>query len=217
MNPIPALEIRNVGFSYGNTAVLSDVNLAVPAGDFLAIVGPNGGGKTTLLRLAVGLLKPSSGTVRLFGEKVPTRKVSVGYVSQNTNRNLAFPITVEETVATGLPGYKANPEKVRESLETVKMGSFAKRKLGELSGGERQRVLIARAVAADPKILFLDEPSSHIDVKGQGDLYELLSVLNERMTIVMVSHDKAILSGRVKSFVRVDRTVHRVENPVVSE
>ncbi len=208
MISVSALEFRDVNFSYGNTGVLSDVNLTVQPGDFLAIVGPNGGGKTTLLRLAVGLLKPSSGTVRLFGEKVPTRKVSVGYVSQNTNRNLEFPITVEETVATGLPGYRANPGKVLEALETVKMENFAKRRLGELSGGERQRVLIARALAADPKILFLDEPSSHIDVKGQGDLYELLAALNEKMTIVMVSHDKAILSGRVKSFVRVNRTVN---------
>lgn len=208
MISVSALEFRDVNFSYGNTCVLSDVNLTVQPGDFLAIVGPNGGGKTTLLRLAVGLLKPSSGTVRLFGEKVPTRKVSVGYVSQNTNRNLEFPITVEETVATGLPGYRANPGKVLEALETVKMENFAKRRLGELSGGERQRVLIARALAADPKILFLDEPSSHIDVKGQGDLYELLAALNEKMTIVMVSHDKAILSGRVKSFVRVNRTVN---------
>lgn len=167
MNPFPAIEIRNLSFSYEKTPVLSDVNFSVDAGDFLAIIGPNGGGKSTLMKLIVGLLKPSEGDVRVFGEKVPSKKVSIGYVPQNTNRNLEFPITVAETVSTGLPLYKSNPQKVKEALETVKMESFAGRRLGELSGGERQRVLIARALAADPQILFLDEPSSISMLKGK--------------------------------------------------
>ncbi len=208
MNPFPAIEIRNLSFSYEKTPVLSDVNFSVDVGDFLAIIGPNGGGKSTLMKLIVGLLKPSEGDVRVFGEKVPSKKVSIGYVPQNTNRNLEFPITVAETVSTGLPLYKSNPQKVKEALETVKMESFAGRRLGELSGGERQRVLIARALAADPQILFLDEPSSNIDAQGQEDLYGLLAELNAKMTIVIVSHDLMVLSNHVKSVACVNRTVH---------
>ena len=208
MNPFPAIEVRGVSFFYDKTPVLSDVSFSVSAGDFLAIIGPNGGGKSTLMKLIVGLLKPSAGDIRIFGEKVPPKKISVGYVPQNTNRNLEFPITVAETVATGLPQYKPNPEKVAQALETVKMESFANRRLGELSGGERQRVLIARALAADPQILFLDEPSSNIDARGQEDLYGLLAKLNEKMTIVIVSHDLMVLSNHVKSVACVNREVH---------
>ncbi len=208
MNPFPAIEVRHLDFSYERTSVLSDVNFSVNRGDFLAIIGPNGGGKSTLMKLIVGLLKPSAGEVRVFGEKVPSKKVSLGYVPQNTNRNLEFPITVEETVSTGLPHFRPDPPKVLEFLETVHMEAFAKRRLGELSGGERQRVLIARALASEPQILFLDEPSSNIDAKGQEDLYGLLAQLNAKMTIVIVSHDLMVLSRHVKSVACVNRTVH---------
>ena len=208
MNLFPAIEIRDVSFSYGKTPVLSHVNMSVRAGDFLAIIGPNGGGKSTLMKLIVGLLNPSAGSVRLFGEKVPTKKISVGYVPQNTNGNLEFPITVEETVATGLLRYKSHSDQVRQALETVKMEPFAERRLGELSGGERQRVLVARALASNPQILFLDEPSSNIDAKGQEDLYGLLAQLNQRMTIIIVSHDLMVLSSHVKSVACVNRDVH---------
>ncbi len=208
MNPFPAIEVRHLDFSYEKTPVLSGVNFSVNRGDFLAIIGPNGGGKSTLMKLVVGLLKPSAGEIRVFGEKVPSKKISLGYVPQNTNRNLEFPITVEETVSTGLPRFRPDPSKVRKLLETVRMESFAKRRLGELSGGERQRVLIARALASDPQILFLDEPSSNIDAKGQEDLYGLLARLNAKMTIVIVTHDLMALSRHVKSVACVNRTVH---------
>lgn len=208
MNPFPAIEVRNLDFSYEKTPVLSNVNFSVNRGDFLAIIGPNGGGKSTLMKLIVGLLKPSAGEVRVFGEKVPSKKVSLGYVPQNTNGNLEFPITVEETVATGLPHFRPDPPKVRELLKTVRMEAFSKRRLGELSGGERQRVLIARALASEPQILFLDEPSSNIDAKGQEDLYGLLAQLNAKMTIVIVSHDLMVLSRHVKSVACVNREVH---------
>lgn len=208
MNPFPAIDVRHLDFSYEKTPVLSDVNFSVNRGDFLAIIGPNGGGKSTLMKLIVGLLKPSAGEVRVFGEKVPSKKVSLGYVPQNTNRNLEFPITVEETVSTGLPRFRPDPPKVRELLETVRMEAFSKRRLGELSGGERQRVLIARALASEPQILFLDEPSSNIDAKGQEDLYGLLAQLNAKMTIVIVSHDLMVLSRHVKSVACVNREVH---------
>lgn len=216
MNSVPAIEVRKLSFAYDKAQVLSHVNLTVEAGDFLAIVGPNGGGKTTLLKLLVGLLKPQEGEIRLFGEKVPSRRISAGYVPQNTNCNLEFPITVEETVATGLPHYKSDPEKIREVLDAVKIGAFASRRLGELSGGERQRVLIARALASDPQILFLDEPSSHIDARGQDYLYELLATLNERMTIVIVSHDRAIFSKHVKNVAVVNGSVRCLDKEKIS-
>lgn len=206
MKPL-AIEVKNASFAYAKSEVLSGVNLEVHEGDFVAIVGPNGGGKSTLMKLMVGLLKPSSGEVRVFGENVPSKHLSIGYVPQNTNHNLKFPITVEDCVATGLPHYRSNPSKVKEALATVKMSEFYGRKLGDLSGGERQRVLIARALVGDPRILFLDEPSSSIDQSGQEALYDLLSELNAKMTIVIVSHDLEAISLRAKSLVSVNRSV----------
>ena len=208
MKTAPAIEVKNLFFSYGLTPVLEDVSFSVEAGDFVAMIGPNGGGKSTLMKLIVGLLKPEAGEVRLFGEKVPTKRVGVGYVPQNTNHNVEFPITVEECVGTGLSGFFQEPSTIRNALERVKMESYAKRRLGELSGGERQRVLVARALVASPQILFLDEPSSNIDAAGQDDLYQLLYKLNESMTIVVVSHDVMALSSRIKSVACVNRKVH---------
>lgn len=202
------IEIKNLNFSYGKNRVLSDVNLEIEENDFVAIIGPNGGGKSTLMKLMVGLLKPESGTVSLFGEKVPSKKVEIGYVPQNTNKNIDFPITVGECVATGLLGISPKGAEVKAALARVKMDGFLNRRLGELSGGERQRVLIARALVCSPKILFLDEPTNNIDAAGQQALYQLLSEFSESMTIVIVTHDVMALSSRIKSIVCVNRNVH---------
>ncbi len=203
-----ALEVKDLSFGYEDSPILKDVTFSVEEGDFLAIIGPNGGGKTTLLKLLVGLLRPESGFVKIFGEMVPCRKVSVGYVPQNTNRNLEFPISVAQCVATGCRGLKANSDTVRSLLEKVGMEHAAERRLGGLSGGERQRALVARALAAQPRILFLDEPSSNMDAAGQAQLFELLGVLNREMTIVLVSHDLRALAQQVKSVACVNRSVH---------
>jgi zinc transport system ATP-binding protein len=203
-----AIEVKGVRFSYGESPVLTDVNFSVAAGDFLAIIGPNGGGKTTLMKLILGLLKPDAGEIRVFGEKMPSKRISVGYVPQNTNHNVDFPITVRECVGTGLTGRRPDAAAIHKALSLIDMEQFAERRLKDLSGGERQRVLVARAIVSNPKILFLDEPSSNIDASGQENLYQLLYKLNSSMTIVVVSHDLTALSNRIKSVLCVNRSVH---------
>jgi zinc transport system ATP-binding protein len=191
--------------------------LSIDENDFVAIIGPNGGGKSTLMRLMVGLLKPTSGTVRVFGEKVPTKKVAIGYVPQNTNKNIDFPITVGECVATGMTGLSPKSAEVKAALERVHIGGYLDRRLGELSGGERQRVLIARSLVCNPKILFLDEPSNNIDVAGIEALYNMLAEFSETMTIVIVTHDLMALSHKVKSVVCVNHSVHYHEGGNLTE
>lgn len=210
----PIIALRGVSFAYGRTPVLENVSLDIGARDFVALIGPNGGGKTTLMKLMLGLLRPTSGTVRLFGSTPPLRHKSIGYVPQNTHRNAEFPITVQETVRSGLLGMGCNTasprslQKIAEALEQVEMAAYAHRRLGDLSGGQRQRVLIARALVSDPELLFLDEPASNIDPAGQTQLYDLLHNLNDRRTIVVVSHDLLALSQRVRSVVCVNRQAH---------
>lgn len=212
-----AIEINHLSFGYNKSRVFDDVNLSIDENDFVAIIGPNGGGKSTLMRLMVGLLKPKAGEIRLFGEKVPSKKVAVGYVPQNTNKNIDFPITVGECVATGKLGLSVKSDEVKTALEKVKMSGFADRRLGELSGGERQRVLIARSLVCNPKILFLDEPSNNIDVAGIESLYSMLAEFSKTMTIVIVTHDLMALSHKVKSVVCVNRNVHYHEGVNLTE
>lgn len=211
-----AVEISNLDFGYNKSPVLSNVNLSIDENDFVAIIGPNGGGKSTLMRLMVGLLKPNCGTVKLFGESVPSKKVMVGYVPQNTNKNVEFPITVGECVATGKIGLSPRSPEVKKALERVNFDCPLDRRLGELSGGERQRVLIARSLVCNPQILFLDEPSNNIDVTGLESLYNLLGELNRTMTIIIVTHDLMVLSHKIKSVVCVNRNVHYHEGANIS-
>lgn len=212
-----AIEVSNLSFAYGKAPVLENVNLSIEEHDFVAIIGPNGGGKSTLMRLIVGLLKPKTGEVRLFGEKVPSKKIPVGFVPQNTNKNVEFPITVAECVALGRLGLSPKANEVKEALARVKMGGYEDRRLGELSGGERQRVLIARSLVCNPRILFLDEPSNNIDAAGQDSLYKMLDELSRTMTIVVVTHDLMALSHRIKSIVCVNRSVHYHEGSSLTE
>lgn len=203
-----AIEVKNLSFGYSRSTIIENTSFSIPAGDLLALIGPNGGGKTTLLKLLLGLLKPETGTVQIFGENVPCRKIPVGYVPQNTNANLEFPITVTQCVATGFVKGKVVSSELKLLLEKVGIQDFADKRLGELSGGERQKVLIARALACKPKILFLDEPSSNMDAQGQENLFKLLATLNQDMTIVLVSHDLMAISKYVKSVLCVNRCVH---------
>ncbi len=195
------IQIENLSFAYDKELVLENVSLSVNERDFLAIIGPNGGGKSTLLKLMLGLLKPNSGTITIDG-KAPSKALSIiGYVPQNTNVNTHFPIKVLDVVLMGhvggkrpLFGYgKDEIACAMGSLEEVGMQSFANRKIGDLSGGQRQRVMIARALCADPKILILDEPTASIDTKGQKEIYTLLKKLNQSMTIIVVSHDLSVI------------------------
>ncbi|RBQ27599.1 metal ABC transporter ATP-binding protein [Aliarcobacter lanthieri] len=204
------INIKNLFFKYQKTDVLENVNLTIKNDDFLAIIGPNGGGKSTLLKLILGLLPIQNGTI----EK-NIKNSEVGYVPQNTNLNIDFPITALEVVLMGhisskkkLFGYsKDEIFCALDSLEKVGMKDFANKKIGDLSGGQRQRVFIARALCSNPKIMLLDEPTASIDVKGQQEIYELLRKLNENICIVVVSHDLSILLNYAKNVAHVNRSL----------
>jgi zinc transport system ATP-binding protein len=216
LHPEAQIKIKHLYAGYNDEAVIQDINLEIFRGDFIGLIGPNGGGKTTLLRLMLGLLKPHRGTIRVMGRSARQASPLVGYVPQNVHINNSFPITALDVVLMG----KLDPKKRwarqsaadrRESLETLEqmeMADYADKKIGELSGGQRQRVFIARALVTRPRLLLLDEPTAGIDTKGQADFYRLLKDLNREMTIVVVSHDLLVISRYVKSVSCVNRRLH---------
>ncbi|MEB3882191.1 ABC transporter ATP-binding protein [Lyngbya sp. CCY1209] len=187
--------------------VLEDVSLTVRELDFIGIIGPNGGGKTTLLKVMLGLLKPRRGTVEIMGFSPVQGRRYVGYVPQTFEFDRSFPVRVSEVVLMGrlgrrrlFRGYtKQDREIVNRTLEKVGMLEFRDRAIGELSGGQRQRIYIARALACEPRILLLDEPTASVDPRMQYGIYELLHELNEYMTIVIISHDLGAVSTHVKT------------------
>lgn len=201
MRSMNTIEITNLSFAYEQDSVLEDINLQVNNNDFLAIIGPNGGGKSTLCKLIIGLLKPSKGSIKINGNKISKSLSQIGYVPQNTNVNTHFPIKVIEVVMMGhvgskppLVGYDKQEMKCAlNALSQVGMQNFADKKIGALSGGQRQRVMIARALCAHPKILLLDEPTSNIDLQGQKQIYELLKELNKSIMVIVVSHDISLV------------------------
>ena len=221
----PIIEIKNLRFSFNRHPVLVDVNLTVFFGDFLAILGPNGGGKSTLLKLMLGLLKPERGTIHVFG--LPPRKAAhrIGYVPQEININKSFPITVMDVVLMGRlkPGTgwsrfgKKDRMAVHKSLEQMNILDCRNLHMEELSGGQRQRAFIARALVSEPDILFLDEPTSSVDTKGQAELYDLLKELNQTVTIIVVSHDLSIISSYVKSLACVNQNLIFHDAPEITK
>jgi len=216
------LEIENLTFSYDDQIILEDINLTVKENDFLAIIGPNGGGKSTLLKAILGIIKIKSGKIRLLGKKVKKNISSIGYVPQNTNVNINFPIKVIEVVMMGHVGHKRpligyKKEEIAcamGALQQVGMEDFANVKIGTLSGGQRQRVMIARALCANPKLLLLDEPTASIDVDGQKQIYDLLKLLNKTITIVVVSHDISVILGYASKVAHINKklTFHDISD-----
>jgi len=212
----PVIQLNNVWFSYNDHPVLTNVNLEIAQGDFLAILGPNGGGKTTLVKLILGLLKPDRGTILVFGNPPSHVAKKLGYVPQDTHINRGFPISVIDVTLMGRLGYSGrrwrySPEDhkiAREALEKVGMLEYRNHPIDHLSGGERQRIFIARALVSQPELLFLDEPTSSVDQEWQTNLYQLLKKLNDTITIVVVSHDISILSSYVKSVACVNRNLY---------
>ncbi|APW64974.1 MULTISPECIES: metal ABC transporter ATP-binding protein [Arcobacteraceae] len=212
------LNIKDLSYAYKeNYKVLEDINLTINNDDFLAIIGPNGGGKSTLLKLILGLLKPQNGKI-----SKNIKNELIGYVPQNTNLNIDFPITALEVVLMGhignkkkLFGYsKEDISCAMHSLEKVGMSDFSNRRIGDLSGGQRQRVFIARALCANPKVMLLDEPTASIDVKGQKEVYELLKELNKSICIVVVSHDISVLLNYANNVAHVNKNLvyHNLES-----
>lgn len=205
--PQEVISIRNLWAEYENDIVLENINLSVKALDFIGLIGPNGGGKTTLIKVLLGLLPPTQGEVRIFGQPVKTGRKHIGYVPQLVEFDRDFPVSVWDVARMGrlsrrglLRQYSAQDnESVAEALDKVDIFSLRNRPIGELSGGERQRVYIARALAAQPKILLLDEPTASVDPRVSNNIYQLLSRLNDHITILMISHDMGAVSSYVKT------------------
>lgn len=212
----PIIEIKDLWFSFNGRPVLRNVNLSVQEKEFLALIGPNGGGKTTLLKLMLGLLDPAKGDIRVFGK--PPREVSccMGYVPQEMGMNRRFPVSAYDVVMMGrLKSRKgwsrySKQDKIiaQHAMERLGVWDLQNCRIGELSGGQRQRVFIARALVTEPEILLLDEPTANVDAKGQSDVYAMLKELNEKITVVVVSHDAMVLSAYIKSVACVNRHVH---------
>lgn len=216
------IDISNLSFSYDKELILEDIDLSVDKDDFLAVIGPNGGGKSTLLKLILGIYKPKKGTIKVLGNDPDKNLSKIGYVPQNTNVNIDFPIKVIEVVMMGhvgpkrpLFGYgKDEIACAMGALEQVGMEAYAQKKIGSLSGGQRQRVMIARALCAHPSIMILDEPTASIDVAGQRDIYELLKVLSKSVTIIVVSHDISVILEYANKVAHINKTLsyHDISN-----
>lgn len=217
--PRPVLAVEGVSFAYGAQSVLEDINLSVQAGDFLGVIGPNGSGKTTLLKIMLGLLRPTSGRVRWFGRDLAGRRElgrRVAYVPQVVHAfTPGFPATVTEVVATGRAAGRGlfrgfgsqDRQAVAEALEAVGMAAVGQRRVSELSGGQQQRVFIARALAARPQVLILDEPTAGVDVEAQERFYALLGRLHTEhgLTLLLVSHDIGMITNRVNRLACLNR------------
>jgi len=196
------LRLENVSVSYGSHAVLDSINLAVGEHDFLGIIGPNGGGKSTLLKTILGLVRPDSGIITVLGNPPEKSRSRIGYVPQYSNYDHSFPVSVQEVVMmgrynrTGLLKYydKKDKQAVQDVLQKVGMLDNASTQIGQLSGGQQQRVFIARALVSEPQLLLLDEPTASVDSAMQTEFYELLEQLKKEMTIIMVSHDIGAVS-----------------------
>ncbi|HYW04889.1 MAG TPA: ABC transporter ATP-binding protein [Gammaproteobacteria bacterium] len=211
----PVIALRNVSFSFDGPPVVEDVTLEVQRGEFLGVIGPNGSGKSTLLRLILGLMQPDTGAITVLGRPPKAARRAVGYVPQFTTFARDFPISVEGTVLMGrlgrtrwLGAYSATDRsRARRAMEETEIGALAARPLASLSGGQLQRVLIARALACDPEILLLDEPTANVDLGVERSLFDLLRAFNRRMTIVVVSHDVGFISEYVERVACLNRTL----------
>jgi len=208
-----AIKVNNVWAGYQQNAVLQDINLIVNPLDFIGIIGPNGGGKTTLLKLLLGLINPLQGNITVMGYSARKGRRYIGYVPQSLLFDRNFPLLVKDVVIMGRlntkrllqPYNKQDWAIVDSCLEQVGVAHLKNRSLSELSGGERQRVYIARALASKPMILLLDEPTANVDSKIQKNIYELLKELNKSLTILMVSHDLGAISRYVKTVACLNR------------
>jgi zinc transport system ATP-binding protein len=207
MQNTPIIHIENLWAGYGQDPILEGISLDIYPQDFIGLIGPNGGGKTTLIKVILGLIEPTRGKVEIMGLPVRQGRSAVGYVPQLVEFDRAFPISVYEVVRMGMLGKRRllNPfkpeddQKIFQALRLVNMQHLASQSIGELSGGQRQRVYIARALVAEPKILLLDEPTASVDPQTSTSIYELLRDLNQQVTILMISHDMSAISSYVKT------------------
>lgn len=214
------LELKHITAGYDSQAILTDVNLQINEQDFIGIIGPNGGGKTTLLKVILGLVKPYQGEVIYHRN---THNL-FGYLPQNSRFDQRFPINITEVVLSGLLSGKGltgrytrgDRQKARELLEKYGMGNYLKATIGELSGGQMQRVLLCRAIISSPRLLILDEPTTYVDSNFEKEFYSILRELNQHMSIVMVSHDLGTICSYVKTIACVNRKLHYHHSNLIS-
>lgn len=212
--PIEAVEIKNVSLKYNEHLILDDICLNIGERDFMAIIGPNGGGKSTLLKLILGILKPDSGKIKVFGKDPVKARDSMGYLPQNIKFDPDFPINVFETVLTGryhglFKGYTdEDSAAVLKVLEDMEISDLKDRQISKLSGGQMQRVFIARAIVREPKLLIMDEPMASIDPEMQSSFYKLMSDLKDKMAIILVSHDVGAVSTHVDKIACLNRKLY---------
>lgn len=216
------LKIENLTFAYDKQPVLENVNLEVYEKDFLGVIGPNGGGKTTLLKVILGLVKPDAGKVT-FCEDLHKRKQPIGYLPQVRYIDRKFPITVMDVVLSGaiMQNKRRSKTEIKVTAEKLlnNMGllSISRKAIGELSGGQMQRVFLCRALISDPKLLILDEPDTFVDNRFEGELYEKLLQLNKEIAIILVSHDVGTISSHVKTIACVNKNLHYHPSNQISE
>jgi zinc transport system ATP-binding protein len=209
------IDVKNMSFHYGNSSILEDVTFNIKELEMIGVVGPNGGGKTTLLRLLLGLLKPDSGTITVLGTSPEKSSQFIGYVPQHRLFDPLFPVSVLDVVLMGRVGKsrggpfsREDREIAAQALRDVDLYHKSKAAFADLSGGQRQRTLIARALASSAELLFFDEPTANVDSFAEQNIYNLLSKLNEKLTIIVVSHDVGFVSKYVSSVICVNRLVN---------
>lgn len=220
------VELKNIVAGYDDEVILKNVNLTVFQNDFIGVIGPNGGGKTTLVKVIIGLLKPVSGEIiyNPDGNAGNSGKL-IGYLPQINKTDRKFPITVKDVVLSGLADgnkilrktSKSDKEKAFEILSRSGIAHLAKKNIGELSGGQLQRVFLCRAIIADPKLLILDEPNTYVDNQFESDLYKTLQELNQKMAIMIISHDVGTITYFVKTIACVNRGLHYHASNVISQ
>jgi zinc transport system ATP-binding protein len=208
------LEMHSISASYGAGVVLHDINFKVNESDFIGVIGPNGGGKTTLLRLILGLIKPLKGKIIFSSELLSGNKI--GYLPQISTGDVQYPVTVTDVILSGMMMRKkilsrmslSDKKRAQKIIDELGLSGLEHASLSELSGGQLQRVFLGRAIIGDPKLLLLDEPGNFVDSTFENDFYSKLKNLNSRMAILMVSHDIGIISSHVKSYACVNRDLH---------
>ena len=220
------LDVVNLSVNYGTVSALVDINLAVKQGEYLGIIGPNGGGKSTLLKTMIGLINPLEGQVTINGKAISENRGIIGYVPQSAIFDRRFPITVKDAILTGcikknkLLFHRYSDDDLQQTnklIEMVGLESLKDRQVSALSGGEFQKMLIARALVMDPLLLFLDEPTANVDSTSREQIFSLLAQLNQKITIILVTHDLLAISSQVKRLACLNRTLIYHGEPQLTE
>ena len=212
MTTQPLIRLSGISAAYDKKTVLEDINLTIYEKDFLGIIGPNGGGKTTLVKLILGLISPIKGSIEFYRNGIKCPEISMGYLPQYNSIDKKFPISVYEVILSGLnkqkslfrPFAKKDHERVKQMILQMGLEEFEKRPIGQLSGGQLQRTLLGRALVSNPQVLILDEPNTYIDKRFEAKLYALLEEINKTHAIILVSHDIGAVIQNVKSIACVN-------------